>query len=178
MSALCIYIYWIRISKTKDTTPYIRNIIKGYYTYIGKKSNMMIRSIIFFLVTMSSLFSSAQPFIPARLANQGKKYTLNDRIPNNDPSTDKICSKCKNFNAYDKTCKLFYGLNLVDGREYDRAIDARRNENKCGVKGEYYIKDIFFPIKKLGGVLVDWYIIIVTGGYVFLYIYFMSYKDK
>ena len=138
----------------------------------------MIRSIVFFLVTMSSLFSSAQPYISTKLANRRKKYELNDRIPKTDPSNDKICCNCKNFVAKDRTCKLFYELNLVEGREYDMAIEARRNKNKCGVEGDYYEKDHFIIFKKLGNVFVDWYPIIFTGLYVILYVFILSYKHN
>ena len=142
---------------------------------------MMIRNIHLFLVTLGSLFSSAHPYVPTKLSNpyQNKESKLNNRIPNKDTSIDKICSQCKHFNANDKTCKLFYELDLVDGREYEKAIDARRSVNKCGVDGRYYEKDKIIIFKKIGKILLqEWYPLILTGVYVCLYVYIMSYKYK
>ena len=137
-------------------------------------------NIIFFLVTITSLFSSAQPFIPPRIINQNKfpinKETLLSEKPFQDISKDKICNECKYFIKDGRKCKLFYNVDLVEGKEYDRAIELRRSNDKCGVEGKYYEKNKFVFVKKMGDILYENYPIIITCSYVILYIFILNYK--
>jgi hypothetical protein len=131
------------------------------------------RNIIFFLVTITSLFSSAQPFIPPRIVNQNKlPNIIETRL------SDKICSECKNFIVNEKKCKLFYKVDLVNGREYDKAIDVRKSNIKCGIDGSYYEKNKFLFIKELQNILSEWYPLIITCSYVILYVFILNYKYK
>lgn len=140
------------------------------------------RNIIFFLVTITSLFSSAQPFIPPRIINQNKfpinKETLLSEKPFQDISKDKICNECKYFIKDGRKCKLFYNVDLVEGKEYNRAIELRRSNDKCGVEGKYYEKNKFIFVKKMGDTFYENYPIIITCSYVILYFFILNYKYK
>lgn len=134
------------------------------------------RNIIFFLVTITSLFSSAQPFMPPRIIKQ-KETRLSEK-PFQDISKDKICNECKYFIKDGRKCKLFYNVDLVEGKEYDRALEVRKSNNKCGVEGVYYKKNKFVFVKKIGDILYENYPIIITCSYVILYFFILNYKYK
>jgi hypothetical protein len=142
----------------------------------------MMRNIIFFIVTMTSLFSSAQPFIPPRIVKQNKfpitKETQLSERPFQDISKDKICNECKYFIKDGRKCKLFYNVDLVDGRQYDKASEVRKSNNRCGPEGKYYEKNKFVFVKKMGDILYENYPIIITCSYVILYIFILNYKYK
>lgn len=128
------------------------------------------RNIFFFLVTITSLFSSAQPFIPQRIVKQ-KETQLSER-PFQEISKERICSECKYFLKDGKKCKLFYNIDLVEGKEYDKASEVRKSNNKCGRDGKYYAKN------KIGDVIYENYPWILTGSYVILYLFILNYKYK
>jgi hypothetical protein len=131
----------------------------------------MMHNIIFFIVTITSLFSSAQPFIPPRIVNKNK-------FSNSKQFQDRICSECKHFIADEKKCGLFYTVDLVDGRQYDKAIEVRKSNNKCGVEGKYYEKNMFILVKKIRDIFYENYPIIITCSYVILYVFILNYKYK
>ena len=133
------------------------------------------RNIFFFLVTITSLFSSAQPFMPQRIFNKNKESQLSER-PFQDISNERICSDCKYFIKDEKKCKLFYNINLVDGKEYDKASEVRKANNKCGEEGRYYAKNKFLFVNKIGDVIYENYPWILTGSYVILYIFVINFK--
>lgn len=122
----------------------------------------MLRNIYFFIITITSLFSSARPFnVYPKIVN--KDMRLFDK--------DKICSECKHFIRDEKKCKLFYTIDLVNGKDYERASELRKLNNICGLDGNYYQKNLFsFVNNKLGDILYNYYPIIVTSLYVILYI--------
>ena len=134
------------------------------------------RNIFFFLVTLTSLFSSAQPFMPPRIVKQ-KETQLNDK-PFQDISNERICSDCKYFIKDEKKCKLFYNIDLVEGREYDKASEVRKSNNKCGGDGRYYAKNKFLFVNKIGDIFYENYPIIITFSYVILYLFIINYKYK
>jgi hypothetical protein len=140
----------------------------------------MMRNIIFFIVTVTSLFSSAQPFIPPRIAKQNKLSIIKEAQLNEKPlreiSNDKICSECKHFITNRKKCVLFYNVDLVDGREYVKATEVRKSNTRCGPEGIYYKKNNFAFVNKMGDILYDNYPIIITGLYVILYLFVMNHK--
>jgi hypothetical protein len=121
-------------------------------------------------VTITSLFSSAQPFIPQRIVKQ-KETQLSER-PFQEISKERICSECKYFLKDGKKCKLFYNIDLVEGKEYDKASEVRKSNNKCGRDGKYYAKN------KIGDVIYENYPWILTGSYVILYLFILNYKYK
>lgn len=133
------------------------------------------RNIFFFLVTITSLFSSAQPFMPQRIFNKNKETQLSER-PFQEISNERICSDCKYFIKDGKKCKLFYNINLVDGKEYDKASEVRKANNKCGGDGRYYAKNKFLFVNKIGDVIYENYPWILTGSYVILYIFVINFK--
>ena len=140
------------------------------------------RNIIFFLVTITSLFSSAQPFIPPRIVKQNKfpinkESQLGDR-PFQDISKDKICSECKHFIRDKKQCRLFYNVDLVDGRQYEKASEVRKSNNRCGSEGVYYKKNKFVFVKKIGDILYENYPIIITCSYVILYFFILNHNSN
>jgi len=135
------------------------------------------RNIFFFLVTITSLFSSAQPFMPQRIFNKNKETQLSER-PFQDISNDRICSDCKYFIKDGKKCKLFYNIDLVEGREYDKASDVRKSNNKCGGEGRYYVKNKFLFVNKMGDTFYENYPIIITCSYIILYLFILNYKYK
>jgi len=140
---------------------------------------MLVRNIYFFLVTITSLFSSAQPFVPPRFVNQNKLSRLCERIrPKKDITTERICNECKYFITNEKKCSLFYNVDLVNGIEYDRAVDVRRSNNKCGVDGIYFEKNKFIFVKDILNILSIWYPLIFTCSYVILYVFILNYKYK
>jgi hypothetical protein len=121
----------------------------------------MIRNIYFFLITITSLFSSAQTFnVYPKIVN--KDMRLFDK--------NKICSECKNFIRDEKKCGLFYTIDLVKGKEYERASELRKLNNKCGLDGKYYKKNTLLFVNKLGDMFYNYYPIIVTSFYIILYI--------
>lgn len=136
----------------------------------------MMRNIIFFLVTITSLFSSAQPFMPPRIIKQ-KETQLSEK-PFQDISKDKICNECKYFIKDGRKCKLFYNVDLVEGNEYDRALEVRKSNNKCGVEAKYYEKNKFIFVKKIGDTFYENYPIIITCSYLILYLFILNYKYK
>ena len=133
------------------------------------------RNIFFFLVTITSLFSSAQPFMTQRIFNKNKETQLSERAFQ-DISNDRICSDCKYFIKDEKKCKLFYNIDLVEGREYDKASDVRKSNNKCGGEGRYYVKNKFLFVNKIGDVIYENYPWIITGSYVIFYIFLINFK--
>jgi len=133
------------------------------------------RNIFFFLVTITSLFSSAQPFMPQKIFNKNKESQLSER-PFQEISNERICSDCKYFIKDEKKCKLFYNINLVDGKEYDKASEVRKANNKCGGDGRYYAKNKFLFVNKIGDVIYENYPWILTGSYVILYIFVINFK--
>lgn len=65
-----------------------------------------------------------------------------------------ICINCKNFIEFNKDincldlgrCKIFGEQNLVTGEcKYEFAEICRRMENKCGIKGKYFIPRYNLP---------------------------------
>ena len=139
----------------------------------------MIHNIILFLVTVT-LFSSAQPFIPPRIAKQNKlqnsKETQLSERPFQEISKGKICSECKHFITGEKKCELFYNIDLVEGRQYEKASEVRKSNNKCGPEGTYYKKNNFIFVNKMGDILYVNYPIIITCSYVILYLFILNYK--
>ena len=133
------------------------------------------RNIFFFLITITSLFSSTQPFMPQRIFNKNKESQLSER-PFQEISNERICSDCKYFIKDGKKCKLFYNINLVDGKEYDKASEVRKANNKCGGDGRYYAKNKFLFVNKIGDVIYENYPWILTGSYVILYIFVINFK--
>jgi hypothetical protein len=138
---------------------------------------MMMCNIYFFIVTLTSLFSSAQPFIPPRFVNKNKLSNLIER-PIKDVSKDNICNECKYFIADEQKCRLFYNVDLVNGKEYDRAIDVRKSNNKCGIDGVYFEKNKFLFVKEVLDILTRWYPLFFTCAYVILYVFILNYKYK
>jgi hypothetical protein len=140
----------------------------------------MMHNIIFFLVTITSLFSSAQPFIPPRISKQNKlqisKETQLSEGPFPEISKGKICSECKYFITEGKKCELFYNVDLVEGRQYEKASEVRKSNNKCGRDGIYYKKNNFIFVNKMGDILYVNYPIIITCSYVILYLFILNYK--
>ena len=136
------------------------------------------RNIFFFIVTLTSLFSSAQPFISPRFVNQNKLSTLSERPKGDIITHDRICNECKYFIANEKKCKLFYNVDLVDGREYDRAVDVRKSNNKCGIDGIYFKRNKFLFVKEALDILTTWYPLFFTCAYVILYVFILNYKYK
>ena len=134
-------------------------------------------NILFFIMSLTSLFSGAQPFILPRIVKQNMKIILNDK-PLGNISNDKICNECKYFISDEKHCKLFYSVDLVNGREYDRAINVRKSNNKCGVDGKYFEQNKVLFLRKLGDIISAWYPLIITGSYVILYVFILNYKYK
>jgi len=137
-------------------------------------------NIIFFLLTITSLFSSAQPFIPPRISKQNKlqisKETQLSERPFPEISNGKICSECKYFITEGKKCELFYNVDLVEGRQYVKASEVRKSNNKCGTEGIYYKKNNFIFVNKMGDILYVNYPIIITCSYVILYLFILNYK--
>jgi hypothetical protein len=59
-------------------------------------------------------------------------------------TTKKICNDCKYFIANDRKCSKFGEVNIITGREtYEKALDIRENDNKCGEDAKYFEKNNF-----------------------------------
>ena len=124
--------------------------------------------ILFFLVTVTSLFTTAQPYVPPKL-NFNKNNDLKDIMPLSLPvvqasedGSNKFCVDCKNYDSRYKTCKIFYSIDLVNGREYKKARDMRRVNDKCGIEGRFYQKNPLSIFKNLSTDLYDIYPWIAT----------------
>ena len=128
-------------------------------------------NILFFLVSITSLFSTTQPFRVKQTTFLTKETKLGD-IPDN------ICNECKYFITDEKKCKLFYTIDLVNGKEYEKASEVRKINSKCGVEGKYYKKNKFIFVKKMGDTFYENYPIIITCSYVILYFFILNYKYK
>lgn len=124
---------------------------------------------------MASLIPSTQSFIQERIFNKNKEIQLDDK-PFQDISKDKICNECKYFIKDGRKCKLFYNVDLVEGKVYDRALEVRKSNNRCGPEGVCYKKNNFVFVKKIGDILYEKYPIIITCSYVILYIFILNYK--
>jgi hypothetical protein len=64
-------------------------------------------NILFFLVSITSLFSTTQPFRVKQTTFLTKETRLSER-------PDNICNECKYFITDEKKCKLFYTIDLVN----------------------------------------------------------------
>jgi len=54
----------------------------------------------------------------------------------------KLCRDCKHFIENNRECSLFGDTNIVTGKKnYERAIDVRRNNNECGENAIYFEKN-------------------------------------
>jgi hypothetical protein len=113
--------------------------------------------------------------MPQKIFNKNKESQLSER-PFQEISNERICSDCKYFIKDEKKCKLFYNINLVDGKEYDKASEVRKANNKCGGDGRYYAKNKFLFVNKIGDVIYENYPWILTGSYVILYIFVINFK--
>jgi hypothetical protein len=139
-------------------------------------------SILFFLVTVTSLFTSAQPYILPKLdfnKNRDLKDIMSPSLPvvqASDDGINKFCVDCKNYDSRDKTCKLFYDIDFVHGKEYRKAREMRRVNDKCGMDGRFYQKNPFSIFKNLSTDLYDIYPWIVTFLYGMYAIYLINHK--
>jgi hypothetical protein len=140
------------------------------------------RGILFFLFTLTSLFTSAQPYILPKL-NINKNRDLKDIMPLSLPvvqasedGMNKFCVDCKNYDSRDGTCKLFYSIDLINGREYKKAREMRRVNDKCGIDGRFYQKNPFSRFKNLSTDMYDIYPWIVTFLYSICAIYIINHK--
>jgi hypothetical protein len=104
-----------------------------------------------------------------------KEMMLNEK-PFQDISKDKICSECKYFIKDGRKCRLFYNVDLVEGKEYEKASEVRKSNNRCGSEGVYYKKNKFIFVKKIGDTFYENYPIIITCSYVILYFFILNYK--
>jgi hypothetical protein len=51
----------------------------------------------------------------------------------------KLCRDCKHFDPVDKTCKLFYDIDLVSGNRTSRdARSCREIQTRCGIEGTFH----------------------------------------
>lgn len=140
------------------------------------------RGILFFLFTVTSLFTTSQPYVPPKL-NLNKNNDLKDIMPLSLPiaqasedGSNKFCVDCKNYDSRDKTCKIFYSIDLVNGREYKKARDMRKIKDKCGFDARFYQKNPFSIFKNFSTDLYDNYPWIVTFLYSVCAIYAINHK--
>jgi len=133
------------------------------------------RSILFFLVTLSSLFTSAHPYVLPRI-NINKKIDLPEVQKSEDDGLNKFCVDCKNYDKSESTCKLFYDIDFVQGKEYKKAREMRRVNDKCGIDGRFYQKNPFSRLKNLSTDVYDFYPWIVTFLYSICVIYIINHK--
>jgi len=140
------------------------------------------RGILFFLFTLTSLFTSAQPYVLPRI-NINKNRDLKDIMPLSLPvvqasedGMNKFCVNCKNYDKSDATCKLFYDIDFVNGKEYKKAREMRRVNDKCGIDGRFYQKNPFSVFKNLSTDIYDIYPWIVTVLYSICAIYIINHK--
>ena len=66
----------------------------------------------------------------------------------------KLCVNCKFFISNNNECSKFGTIDIITGKhDYDKAINIRQDEYKCGDDGiffeENYIRFIFIPLKFL-----------------------------
>lgn len=140
------------------------------------------REILFFLFTVTSLFTSAQPYVLPKL-NINKNRDLKDIIPlalpevqKSEDGMNKFCVDCKNYDSRDNTCKLFYSIDFVNGKEYKKAREMRRVKDKCGIEGRFYQKNPFSVFKNLSTDLYDWYPVFITLCYTIVAVYIINHK--
>ena len=85
--------------------------------------------------------------------------------------TSKICNDCKYFIANDRKCSKFGEVNIITGKEiYEKAIDMRENNSKCGKDAQYFEKNNFKIITVPYYFLQDYWRVIPLLG---LFIYWM-----
>lgn len=138
--------------------------------------------ILFFLLTVTSLFTCADSYVLPKL-NINKNRDLKDITPLSLPEVqksedgiNKFCIECKNYNNREGTCKLFYSIDLINGKEYKKAREMRRVNNKCGIDGRFYQKNPFSRLKNLSTDVYDFYPWIVTFLYSICAIYIINHK--
>lgn len=140
------------------------------------------RGILFFLFTLTSFFTSAQPYVLPKL-NINKNRDLKDIIPlalpevqKSEDGMNRFCIECKNYDSREGTCKLFYSIDLIEGKEYKKARDMRKIKDKCGFDGRFYQKNPFSVFKNLSTDLYNWYPVFITLCYTIVAVYIMNHK--
>ena len=140
------------------------------------------RGILFFLFSLTSLFTSAHSYVLPKL-NINKNRDLKDIIPlalpevqKSEDGINRFCIECKNYDSRDGNCKLFYDIDLINGKKYKKAREMRRVNDKCGIDGRFYQKNPFSVFKNLSTDLYDWYPVFVTFLYSICAIYIINRK--
>ena len=88
-------------------------------------------------------------------------------------TTKKICNDCKYFIANDRKCSKFGEVNIITGKEtYEKALDIRENDNKCGEDAKYFEKNNFKIITVPYYFLKEYWTLIPLLG---LFIYWMHF---
>jgi hypothetical protein len=89
-------------------------------------------------------------------------------------TTSKICNDCKYFIANDRKCAKFGEVNIITGKEiYEKAIDMRENNSKCGKDAQYFEKNNFKIITVPYYFLKDYWQVIPPLGVFIYWIYFL-----